>query len=118
MTGLKCVSSLSTMKKLLRFPLILALLVIGTLLTSCVGAGVAVGTGPAAYYGDAYYGPRYRPYYGPRYYRPSRVIVRPAPVIVHPRAVNPGPRYHGSHGSGYHGSPGGGGYRGGRGGRH
>jgi len=97
------------MKKLLKFPFILALLVSGTLLTGCVGAGVAVGTAPVGYYGDAYYGPRYRPYYGPRYYRPSRVIVRPAPVIVHPQAVQPGPRHHGSYG---------GGYRGGRGGRH
>jgi hypothetical protein len=89
------------MKKLLKVPFLLALLVAGTLLTSCVGAGVAVGTGPAGYYGDPYYGPRYRSYHGPRYYRPSRVIVRPAPVIVHP-----GPRY-------YHGPRGGGYYRGG-----
>lgn len=97
------------MKKLLKFPFLLALLVAGSLLTSCVGAGVAVGTGPGPYYGDAYYGPRYRSYYGPRYYRPSRVIVRPAPVIVQPRPYigHPGPRYHGSYGGGR------GGYRGG-----
>lgn len=111
------------MKKLLKFPFILTLLLAGTLLTGCAGSTQAVvSTGPAGYYGD-YYGPRYRPYYGPRYYRPSRVIVRPAPVIVRPRVVRPNPGYYNrSNNNGYHRDGGyrngGGTYRGGRGGRH
>ena len=91
------------MKKLLKFPLLLALLVAGTLLTGCAASTQAVvSTGPGGYYGG-YYGPRYRPYYGPRYYRPSRVIVRPAPVIVRPRAVYPSPRYYNRLHGGYRG---------------
>ncbi|UOG75758.1 hypothetical protein MTX78_03980 [Hymenobacter tibetensis] len=93
------------MKKLLKIPFLLALLVAGTLLTGCAASTQAVvSTGPVGYYGD-YYGPRYRPYYGPRYYRPSRVIVRPAPVIVRPRPVivHPGPRYYHRPYGGYRG---------------
>ncbi|MBC8083882.1 MAG: hypothetical protein H7Z21_11785 [Hymenobacter sp.] len=82
------------MKKLLKFPLLLALLVAGTLLTSCAGSTQAVVTTRPV-----------RPYYGPRYYRPAPVIVRPAPVIVRPRAVivHPGPRYYRPYGGGYRG---------------
>jgi len=78
-----------------------ALLLIGTLLSSCVGyvpastsVGVTVGPRPYGYYG-------YSPYARP-YYRRAPVIVRPR---YHYRAPNP--RYYGGgRGRGY--------YRGGR----
>ena len=91
------------MKELLKLPLILILLVVGSLLTGCVAStGAVVTSGPPRPYYDAYYGPAYRPYHRP-YYRPARVvrpavIVRPRPVIVHP-----GPRYHHPHAMPYRG---------------
>ncbi|MCA8832670.1 hypothetical protein [Hymenobacter pini] len=71
------------MKNLLKFPvLVVVLLLVGSLLTSCVA------TVPTT---DVVVQPR--PYYRP-YYRPYRPYYRPAPVVVAPRpiTVTPAPR--------------------------
>jgi hypothetical protein len=72
------------MKKLLRIPALLILLLAGSLLTGCVSSAPAVVAGPPRPYYDSYYRVAPRPYY-----RPARVVVRPRPVIV-----RPAPRYY------------------------
>jgi hypothetical protein len=76
------------MKKLLKFPVLLLLVLVSELLTGCVASAQTAVVDP--------YPPRY---YAPRYYRPRParvVVVQPAPVYVRPRPVivTPAPGYY------------------------
>ncbi|PJJ58803.1 hypothetical protein [Hymenobacter chitinivorans] len=77
------------MKKLLKFPFLLLLVLVSEGLTSCVASAQTAVVGPP----PRYYG------YGPRYYRPRParvVVVPPPPVYVRPRPVivAPAPGYY------------------------